>query len=96
MPPEKISIPPNQGWNLQLQKKLSEVRLLFAMQRFTAELIISGRVYDVNSGFSFTKRDFRLQNGKYDYNAGFSFTKWDSRSTNGILELQFTPVIFAL
>ena len=78
-----------EGWNLQLQKTLSEIRLLFAMQNLCAELIISRYKTKVNSGFSLTKRDFYLQNGKEVYKKRVSFSKcnfWfykrDSRATS--------------
>ena len=51
-----------------LEYMLSEIRLLFAIQKFTAELIISRCKTKVNSGFSLTKRESRLQNGTFIYN----------------------------
>ena len=67
---------------------LSEIRLLFAVQKITAELIITGYNIKVNYGFSLTKRDFRILNGNLDYKKRLSFTrcnfsyyKWESRTT---------------
>ncbi len=75
MPPEVQLHPQLEGWILQLQNKLSENRLLFAIQKFTAELIITRYKKKVNYGFSFTKWDFHLQNGNLGYKKRLSITK---------------------
>lgn len=46
--------------------------------------------YNVNSGISLTKRDFRLQKGNLAYKMRFSLTKRESCRTNGNLNLQFS------
>lgn len=46
---------------------LSEIRLLLVVQKFTAELIITGYNIKVNYGFSLTKRDFSILNGNLGY-----------------------------
>lgn len=67
---------------------LSEIRLLLVVQKFTAELIITGYNIKVNYGFSLTKRDFSILNGNLGYKKRLSFTrcnfssyKWESRAT---------------
>ena len=59
---------------------------------FSAERIISCKCTDENPGFSFTKRESRLQMGNLVYKTRISFTKWDSWSTNGTLGLLFTII----
>ena len=89
MPPEENFTKARiQGWNLQLQKMLSGIRRLFAMQKFTAELILSRYCNPVNTGFSITKGDSHLQNGNLGYKkrilfttCDFSFYKRDSNPT---------------
>ena len=73
MPPEVHTT--NKGWNLQLQKRLSGIRLLLAMQNLCAELIISRYRPQVNMGKWLTKWDSHLQNGKFVYKTRLSFSK---------------------
>ena len=56
------------------------------------DIAISCQGTDENPGFSFTKRESRLQMGNLVYKTRISFTKWDSWSTNGTLGLPFTPI----
>ena len=77
---------PKEGWILRIQKFREGIDLWFCTH-FSAERIISCQGTDENPGFSFTKRESRLQMGNLVYKTRISFTKWDSWSTNGTLGL---------